>query len=142
MDAAEGSMGMPCTPGMHRPAGVGEQGMLTLGLFRNLGGPIPSTRAIGSGEAEPEFSWPVGAVSRRLRGANKRARWWYSSATNRSRAGRGSGVGVSRSRREAGERACRADPVEPRACRWQDLLMGYMPGTSRLDQACQHNVSR
>ena len=50
--------------------------------------------------------------------ANLRTHWWYSWPTTRRSAGRGSGVGVSHSSDEAGERACRADPVERRACQW------------------------
>ena len=62
--------------------------------------------------------------------ANIRTLWWYSWPTTRRPAGRGSGVGVSHSSDEAGERACRADPVERRACRWAGAAGGIHGGYS------------
>ena len=142
LEATEGCMDAPCLPGALCPAEVEEQGMLTLGLSRNLGGPIPSTSNLGRGEAEPEFSWPASAVSRCLHGANPRARWWYSAASTSRCAGRGSGVGASRSSGEAGERARRADPVERRACRRQGLQAGTTPGTLRPGKPCHRDACK
>ena len=63
METTQGSMAVSQLPDMGHPAGVEEQGMLTWGFPRNLGGPVFSTaNESASGEAEPEFSWPTGVV--------------------------------------------------------------------------------
>jgi hypothetical protein len=68
--------------GALRLAEVEEQGMLTWGLPRNLGGPSASIGHAGVGEAGPEFSRPPGEALERLSGANSQAGRWYSAASN------------------------------------------------------------